>query len=61
MRMVVDLANLDNSLANVTIGQSGHWFSKHYNDQWDAYYSGRSFPMQFEKVEAADTLAVTPR
>jgi penicillin amidase len=61
MRMVVDLANLDNSLANVTIGQSGHWFSKHYNDQWDAYYSGRSFPMQFEKVEPADTLAVTPR
>ena len=26
--------------------------SRHYKDQWDAYYVGRSFPMQFEKLEA---------
>ena len=58
LRMVVDLADLDNSLANVTIGQSGHRMSEHYKDQWDAYYAGRSFPMQFGKVIAAETLVV---
>lgn len=60
MRMVVDFANLDASLANITIGQSGHRLSSHYKDQWDAYYAGHSFPMQFEKVDAKETLSVRP-
>jgi penicillin amidase len=61
MRMVVDLANLDGSLNNLTIGQSGHRLSSHYNDQWDAYYVGRSFPMQFNKVDAKSTLRIEPK
>ncbi len=59
-RMVVDFANLDESWANVLTGESGHPLSRHYKDEWDAYYAGSSFPMQFEKVEAADTLRVRP-
>ena len=60
MRMVIDLANLDQSLANLVTGESGHVMSRHYKDQWGAYYGGTSFPMQFDKIEAKDTLVVNP-
>jgi penicillin amidase len=61
MRFVADLANWDGSLNSIDIGQSGQILSRHYKDQWDAYYVGRSFPMQFDKVEAKDTLIVNPQ
>jgi penicillin G amidase len=60
MRMVIDLGNLDQSLANVVTGESGHVMSRHYKDQWGAYYGGTSFPMQYDKIEAKDTLVVNP-
>jgi penicillin amidase len=60
MRMIVDLSDLDHSFQNVTIGESGQWLSPHYKDQWNAYYSGRSFRMQFQKVEAKQVLVVKP-
>lgn len=60
LRMVIDLANLDQSQANIITGESGHLFSKHYKDQWGAYYGGASFPMQFGRVDAKDTLVVNP-
>jgi len=50
------LADWDRSLLNETIGQSGQVLSSHYRDQWDDYYAGHSFPMQFRKIEAASTL-----
>ncbi|MCU1336481.1 MAG: Penicillin amidase [Bryobacterales bacterium] len=60
LRMVIDLSNLDQSQANITTGESGHVLSRHYKDQWSAYYGGTSFPMQFDKVDAKDTLVVNP-
>nr|MCU0248123.1 penicillin acylase family protein [Bryobacter sp.] len=60
MRMVADLSNWDNSLLNTTVGQSGMALSKHFDDQWKTYLAGRSFPMQFRNVTAAETLNVTP-
>jgi acyl-homoserine lactone acylase PvdQ len=60
MRMIVDLANLDDSLMNITTGQSGQALSRHYRDQWDAYYAARSFPMQFGHVAAKGMLAFVP-
>ena len=60
MRFVADLANWDGSLNNIDIGQSGQILSRHYKDQWDAYYVGRSYPMQFEKIQAKDSLTVFP-
>ena len=60
LRMVVDLGDLDHSLVNTTLGESGHPFSRHYNDQWEAYYNGRSFPMEFDKVDARQVLTVSP-
>jgi penicillin G amidase len=61
MRLVADLGNWDRSFNNIDIGQSGQILSRHYKDQWDAYYVGRSFPMQFEKVDVKDTLLVLPK
>jgi penicillin G amidase len=60
MRMVVDWANVDKSVQNLTSGESGFVASSHYKDQWDDYYVGTSFPMQFEKVEARDVLKFQP-
>ncbi len=60
MRMIVDLGNLDGSLQNITVGESGQRLSPHYKDQWSAYYGATSFPMQFHKVEAKQTLVVQP-
>jgi penicillin amidase len=47
MRMVVDLSALDHSVQNITLGESGQAFSPYYQDQFDAWYNGRSFPMSF--------------
>jgi penicillin amidase len=47
MRMVVDLSALDHSVQNITLGESGQVFSPYYQDQFDAWYNGRSFPMSF--------------
>jgi penicillin G amidase len=60
MRMGVDLADFDNSYLNIATGESGQVLSSHYKDQWDAYYYGKSFPMQFGKVEAKSTLLFEP-
>ena len=43
------------------IGESGHVLSRHYKDQWNAYYNGTSFPMQFRRVEQKSRLLFEPR
>ncbi|HME09611.1 MAG TPA: penicillin acylase family protein [Bryobacteraceae bacterium] len=58
MRFVADLSSWDQSLNNITAGESGQFLSWHYKDQWDAYYAGQSFPMQFQKVAVKATLLV---
>ena len=60
-RMVVDLGSLDNSRMNLRVGESGNVASGHYKDEWPAYYVGRSFPMEFEHVNAEDVLQVKPQ
>lgn len=60
MRMNADLGDWERSLLNLTIGESGHVLSRHYKDQWDAYYNGRSFTMQFGKVEAKSVVQFVP-
>ena len=59
-RMVVDLGDLDHSVQNLPVGESGAVASPHYKDEWAAYYSGTSFPMEFDKVDAKETLQVRP-
>lgn len=59
-RMVADLGDWDRSVQNLVTGESGSVASPHYKDQWPAYYAGRSFPMEFEHVDAKNVLHVQP-
>ena len=61
MRFVADLSDWEQSLNNITAGESGQLLSGHYKDQWDAYYVGRSFPMEYGKVQVKETLVVKPQ
>ena len=60
-RINEDVGAWDNSLWNIVIGESGHLLSRHYKDQWSAYYNGTSFPMQFGRVEQKSRLLLEPR
>jgi len=56
-RMIVDLANLENSRVVHTTGQSGHPLSPHYRDMIDAWRTIDYHPLRFgdEAVSAAAT------
>jgi penicillin amidase len=60
-RMDASLGDWDASLLNLPIGESGHVASRHYNDEWDAYYNGKSFPMQFNRVDVKSTVRFVPK
>lgn len=47
MRLVADLANLDNSMMNITMGQSGQYLSRHFRDQFPEWYEGRGIASPF--------------
>ena len=57
MRMVVDFSDFDNSVQNLTLGESGEVSSPYYADQFQAWYTGQSFPMLFSDA-AVDRGAV---
>jgi penicillin amidase len=61
MRMVVDLADLDQSVWVNATGQSGHAFNAHYADQIDAWAANEPFPWPFgtEAVAAATESELT--
>jgi len=42
-RFVWDLERWENSRVVVLTGQSGHWASAHFRDQWEAFWQGKSF------------------
>ena len=46
-RLTVDFADLDQSTLDIVNGQSGNIFDEHYDDQWEAYYHGRTFVLPF--------------
>ncbi len=60
-RMDASTGDWDASLMEIPIGQSGNVASLHYKDQWPAYYSGTSFPMQFKNVDRKSTVLYVPR
>jgi penicillin G amidase len=61
MRMDVNLGDWDLSWLNILTGQSGQILSSHYKDQWLDWYYARSYPMEFGKVDAKNTLEFRPR
>jgi penicillin G amidase len=60
-RFNADLSDWDHSLMNLPVGQSEEVLSRHYKDQWDAYYNGTSYAMPFDHVEVKSTLVFTPK
>ena len=60
-RMDASVGDWDASLLNLPIGESGHAASRHYSDEWDAYYNGKSFPMQFNRVDVKSTVMFVPK
>jgi len=50
MRIVDDLSNLDNSVQEITLGESGQVFSPYYHDQFETWYGGGNFPLLFSDV-----------
>eukprot|EP00825_Cyclidium_porcatum_P014601 TRINITY_DN17895_c0_g1_i2.p3 TRINITY_DN17895_c0_g1~~TRINITY_DN17895_c0_g1_i2.p3 ORF type:complete len:170 (-),score=12.19 TRINITY_DN17895_c0_g1_i2:214-723(-) len=60
MGMVADTGDWERSTLGVVMGQSGQPLSPHYKDQWPRYYVGKSYPMQFGRVEAKDVLRLVP-
>jgi penicillin G amidase len=64
MRMVVSLADLDDSTWVNLTGVSGHAFDQHYTDQTDLWVKGETLPWAFSRaaVDAAeeDTLTLVP-
>ena len=65
MRMVVNLANFDESTWVTQTGTSGHPYSAHYVDQLDAWAAGETFPWPFSRgaVEQSreDELMLSPQ
>jgi len=63
-REIVDLGNLDNSLAIHTTGQSGHAFHPHYDDMAALWASVQYAPMWWEQTsvmnDAEGHLRLTP-
>ena len=60
-RMNVSVGNWDDSLASLPIGESGHVASSHYMDQWEGYYYGRAFPMQFTRIDGKSKVTFQPK
>ncbi len=48
-RLIVDLADLDRSVAVITSGQSGHFLSPHYKDQISLYLNSLYHPWSFSE------------
>jgi penicillin G amidase len=46
-RMTVDFSNLDGSTFNIVLGESGQPFSPYYMDQWDAWYTNKTFTLAY--------------
>ncbi|WP_341527210.1 penicillin acylase family protein [Nostoc sp. UHCC 0302] len=61
LRMIVDLANLNNSIAIHTPGQSGHAFHTHYTDMVEPWRKIEYHPMLGKQKAVANNTAATLR
>ncbi|MBD2357741.1 penicillin acylase family protein [Tolypothrix sp. FACHB-123] len=59
LRMIIDLKNLDNSLAIHAPGQSGHAFHKHYTDMVDSWRKIAYHPMLWQQDNVNVNTAAT--
>ncbi len=61
LRMIVDLGNLDNSVAIHTPGQSGHAFHSHYNDMVEPWRKIEYHQMLWESKDVTENTTTTLR
>ncbi|HEV2134959.1 MAG TPA: penicillin acylase family protein [Terracidiphilus sp.] len=63
-RFTMDWSSIDNSSENIVLGESGNPYSPYFRDQWDDWYTGKTFALPFtDKAVAAQTrhtLRLTP-
>lgn len=57
-RMVVDFGDIEGAQAGIPVGQSGHFLSRHYRDQFEGYVNGVAVRMQFGRVDEEGRLEV---
>ena len=64
-RFTMDWSDIDGSTENIVLGESGNPFSAYYRDQWDDYYTGKTFAMPFTPAavtaQTRHTLRLLPR
>ena len=50
-RQIIDLSDFGNSVCVITSGQSGHFLSRHYDDQISLWLEGQYHPMLFHQKD----------
>jgi penicillin amidase len=61
MRMVADTSNWDNSLMEITTGESGQVASDHYQDQFPDWFAGKSLSAPFGEAAVSRVTVHTLR
>jgi penicillin amidase len=57
MRFDADLSDFDNSLMEITTGESGQYASPYYRDQFPEWFAGRAIPAPFSEAATEKTRA----
>jgi len=56
-RFTADISDWDMSTLNTVTGQSGNFLSPYYMDQWQAWYTGYTFALQFSRTAVVNSAA----
>ena len=60
-RFTMDWGNVDNSTENIVLGESGNPFSPYFRDQWNDWYTGKTFTLPFTDAAVASQARHTLR
>ena len=52
-RFTMDWSNIDGSTENIVLGESGNPLSPYFRDQWDDWYTGKTFRLPFSEAAVA--------
>ena len=46
-RFTMDWSNIDDSTENIVLGESGNPYSPYFRDEWNDWYTGKTFSLPF--------------